>query len=457
VSELVRLLALNVGILLVGVLLLLAAGLPRRRSHVPTLVGVAPAAGLALVGLSATLGAMIGVDVGVASAAMLALLPLVAVGLLRRAGWRPAAPPSRASGRLGRFVELVALLCLAGLSVAIVRLAAATGLDQWDGWAIWGAKAHGLYEGGDLWSPVFTEPEYFMQHQEYPVLLPALEALSADALGRFDPTLIDVEAAVVVVAFGWAAWGLLRLAVPPAVAAGAALALTGSAPLAANAGANYADAVVASFTALGILCLFLWLTRDGAVVLVLAGLFLAAAALTKSEGLIFALAGVVTAVALARRFGRSLTTAFALAASVLVLPGLWAVVDRLNGPGARNLDAAAVLDPGYVADSAERIPKAADAMLGELVEGWPVVVLAVVAALAATCLARLWLAGLFVALWSALSFMALVLVYFVSTSPIDWHLGTSADRVVFSIALGAGTVAPVLAALAWETRTRSLP
>jgi len=70
---------------------------------------------------------------------------------------------------------------------------------------------------------------------------------------------------------------------------------------------------------------------------------------------------------------------------------------------------------------------------------------------------RLWLAGLFVALWSALSFIALVLVYFVSTSPIDWHLGTSADRVVFSIALGAGTVAPVLAALAWETRTRSLP
>ena len=329
-----------------------------------------------------------------------------------------------------------------------MRLAAATPLDQWDGWAIWGSKAHALYAGGDVWSPVFTEPEYVMQHQEYPVLLPALEALSAEALGRFDPTLIDVQAAVVVVAFGWAGWGLLRLVVHPALAAGAALALAGSAPLAANAGANYADTAVASFTALGVLGLFLWLTRGASVFLLLAGLFLTTSALTKSEGLLFALAGVAAALVLARSFGRSVRTAGVFGAAVLVLPALWALVDRLNGPGARNVDAGAVVDP----DAFGRIPTAADALLGELVSGWSLAAAAVGVALAAACLARAWAAAAFLALWVGLSFGALVLVYFVSTNPIDWHLGTSADRVVFSVALGAATLAPALAALAWRTR-----
>ena len=55
-----------------------------------------------------------------------------------------------------------------------------------------GPKAHALYVEGDVWGSVFREPAYLMQHQEYPILLPALEALTARALGRFDPALIDI-------------------------------------------------------------------------------------------------------------------------------------------------------------------------------------------------------------------------------------------------------------------------
>jgi len=258
----------------------------------------------------------------------------------------------------------------------------------------------------------------------------------------------------VVVSFGWAAWALLRLVVHRGVAAVAALALTGSTPLVANAGANYADAVVASFVALGLLSLFVWLTREAATVfLVLAGVFLAAASLSKNEGLLFTLAAAATAIALARRFGRPLATVCGLAVAVLAFPLLWKLVDRLNGAGgAEIIDPGAVFDPDYVATSADRIPAAADAMLTELLDDWRLAVAAVLVAAVAAVFARAWSAAIFVALWASLSFSALVLVYFLSTAAFDWHLGTSADRVVFSIALGTATLAPALVGQAWERR-----
>ena len=456
-SDLLRLAALNLAIAALGGFALLAVVRPRRRELWPALARVAPAVGLALAGLAATASAMVGADIGLVTTAIAAAAVVVAAAVLaRRRSWQAPLPVVRA-GRLGRVVEAVALLALAGLSVAVVRLAAATGLDQWDGWALWGAKAHALYAGGDVWSPVFTEPEYVMQHQEYPVLLPALEALSAEALGRFDPVLIDVEPAVVLVAFGWAVWGLLRLVTHPALAAVAALALTGSAPLATNAGSNYADTVVASFVALGLLCLFVWLTRSvapgGTLFLVLAGLFLAAAALTKGEGLLFALAGLATALLLARRLGRRRRDVLVLGCGVLGVALAWALVDRLNGPGARNVDLGGALD----SDAVDRLTLATERLADELVDGWPVAGLAVVAALGLAVVARVWLPGLFLAVWTLLSFGALVAVYVVSVNPIDWHLGTSADRVVFSIALGAATLAPALATLAWQTRDELEP
>ena len=447
-SDAARLLALNLGLAGLGALLLVAAGAQRHRSHAPTIVGLAPAVGLATGGLCATLGAMVGIDVGLASGALIAVVLLGGIAIAASRLSPASLPEPVGAGRVGRAAEGVALALLALLSLAIVRLAVATPLDQWDGWAIWGTKSHALYAGGDVWSPVFTDAPYFMLHQEYPVLFPALEALSAEALGRFDPMLIDVQAAAVVVAFGWAAWALLRLAVHPALAAAAALALTGSAPLATNAGANYADTVVASFTSLGILGLFLWLTRGASLVLVPAAVFLAAAALTKGEGLLFVLAGLVTSLVLARRFDRPLRTVVTFGVAVLALPLVWAVVDRMNGPGARNVEPGAVLDP----DAYGRIPTAAGRLLEEVAGGWTLTTLVVIVSLVAACLARTWSEGAFVGLWATLSFAALVAVYFASVNELDWLLGTSADRVVFSLVLGAGTLAPVLVTAAWRAR-----
>lgn len=455
-SDPLRLVALQLGFAAVGAAVVLLAGIPRGRAWLPTIAGLAPAAGIAACGLAATLGAMVGIDVGVVTTGVLAILGLLATAVAlrrRRPGLGSLAPPD--GSLLGRGLELILLAGLAVLSVAIVRLNAATALDAWDGWAMWGPKAHALFVEGDVWGPVFREPSYRMQHQEYPVLLPALEALTASAVGRFDPTLIDVQPAVVLVAFGWGAWAILRLVVPAAVAAAVALGLTASAPLVDNAADNYADAVVASFTALGLLCLLVWLVRGSSATLLLAGLFLAAAASTKAEGLLFALAAIGSAAVVARGHGRSPRTALAFGAGVLVVPVAWMVVDRLNGPGARNVERAALFDPAVVADSVGRIPTAAWRLLEEIDDGWRLLSAAVLLAVLAACLMRLWWDAAFVVLWGALAFAGLVGVYYASTAPVDWLLETSADRVVFSVVLGLATMAPVLAGRVWEQRSRS--
>lgn len=452
-SDTLRLLALNGAMTVAGAAVVLLVGIPRRAGWLPTVAGLAPATGLAACALVTVVGAMLGLDVTPFHTAVLTIVALAVACLAfrgRAPGLGTLAP--RSQGMLGRAVELTCLALLAVLSVRIVRFTAATGLDVWDGWAMWAPKAHALFVEGDVWSPVFRAAPYRMQHEEYPVLFPALGALSSGAIGRFDPRLVDIEAAAVLVSFGWAAWALLRLVVVPAAAAAVALWLTGSTALIENGAANYADSVLAAFTALGIVCVLVWLTRGSGALLALGALFLAAAASTKSEGLLFAVAAIVAALLTARGFGRKHRSALVFAGAVLAVPLLWAVVDRLNGPGAKNVEPLAFVDPTEMAAAADRIPTTVGRLTDEIVDGWPLVSLVVILAFAAAGAARLWWQAAFVALWGALAFGALVAVYYAGTAPIDWHLGTSADRVVVSIVLALATMSAVLVGDAWERR-----
>ena len=203
-SDTIRLVLLNGGVAVVGAAVVLLAGVRWHRGWLPTVFGLALAVGLATCGLVAILGAMVGIDVGPAATGVLAVAALLVAWVVLR-GRRPGLGELELprSGTVARALELASLVLLAVLSVRILRLGAATGLDVWDGWAMWAPKAHALYVEGDVWGPVFTDPAYGMQHEEYPVLLPGLEALASGAIGRFDPPLADIEASVALVAFGW--------------------------------------------------------------------------------------------------------------------------------------------------------------------------------------------------------------------------------------------------------------
>jgi hypothetical protein len=457
-TDAVRLVALNVGFAAAGVALVVAAGFPLALRWLPTVLGLAPATGLAVCGLVAAVTAMVGIGVSVTATALLAaaIVGLAGFVLARRKPTRGSLEPPTGRNPVERILEVGLLAVLGYLSVEVVRLAAATNLDLWDGWAMWAPKTHALFVEGDVWGPIFRSPEYLMLHQEYPILLPSLEALSADAVGRFDPVLADIEAAFLLAAFGWAAWAFLRLVVFPAVAAAVAVALLGGTPLIANVVVNYADAAVAVFTALGVLGLLIWTSTGASAALVPGAAFLGAAASTKAEGILFVLAAIVAAAVAVRALGRPLRELAVFAACVLAVPALWAFVDRLNGPGAKNVHTDALLDPVYLVEAADRIPVSGQRLVTEIVEAWPLACLAAGLALGAACVARHWPSALFVGLWVVLSFAGLVGTYTLSTSPVDWLLTTSADRVVFSIALTAATVSPLLIGLAWEQSVTAL-
>jgi hypothetical protein len=451
VSDTVRLVSLAAGFVAVGVVVGIVLGIPARRGWLPSLLGIAPAVGIAVCGLAATVGAMVGLDVGLVTTAVLVL---VGVGL----AWRIARRRPLSLGTLrapqtslpALAVELAFAPLYAALAYGIVRLSAATPLDTWDGWALWAPKAHALFAEGDVWGPVFRDPEYVMQHQEYPVLLPSVDALTADAIGRFDGNLADIGQAMILLAFGIAAWGILRLLVAPPLAAAVGFVLTGSTALIGNVDANYADTAVASFTAIGVLSLLVWLARGASTMLVVSALFLTTAALTKNEGLLFAIAAFASAAVLARGFGRSLAAVAWFAVAVLALPAAWGIVDRLNGPGAKNVDVGILLHPARFVAATDRIPTAASRLVEEMGEGWSLELGLVGLGIGAACWTRQWWPALFVGLWGLLGLAALVIVYFLGTAPIDWHLATSADRVIFSIVLAAATASPALVGLAWE-------
>ena len=157
-SDTIRLLGLAAGFAAVGVAVVLLAGVPHRRRWLPTVGGLSPAAGIAASGIVASLGAMVGIDVRMLTTGVLAVVALLFAWLVLRRRRPGIGTLARAEpGACRPVLEIISLGALAVLSVAIVRFNAATGLDAWDGWAIWGPKAHALYVEGDVWGPVFSD------------------------------------------------------------------------------------------------------------------------------------------------------------------------------------------------------------------------------------------------------------------------------------------------------------
>jgi hypothetical protein len=352
--------------------------------------------------------------------------------------------------RLLLTLEAGLLAALVGIGLFVLRLSAVTPLLGWDGWAIWAPHAHALYVEGTTSGPVFTDPLYAGGHPEYPILHPTLEAMSAHALGRFDPLLIDVMPALLLVSAAVAVWAVLRTVAPPWLAAAVALGVVGAPPLVTNLQANYADGTVALVTALGVLLLAAWLVSSASLALALASLHLAAAALVKAEGMIFAVAALLAALVALSGSRRPLRP-LAVASVATLGPALvWHATTRIRGVSTESFDFAALADPGYLFDNADRIPRAADAMLGALALSWTLSLEVVALTLLLTLLCRRLRPIVFLATWLGLSFAGLVLVYLMSTLEIGGHLATSADRVVLSLGLGAFVVAPFVAIDAWD-------
>jgi hypothetical protein len=235
------------------------------------------------------------------------------------------------------------------------------------------------------------------------------------------------------------------------------------------------DQTVAYLIAAAALACALWLLEPHPAWLALGTLFLAAATLTKLEGMLsaIALAGVVVVVALIsfRRRGTP-ALAFVLGPATIVFWRIWLHAHHLRGTSNIYVLSDAV-DPSYLDHRFGRLRYASRAMtyfwakmLGQTtpldrlgapwrVEAWVLgIALAVLLVLAARSSRAI---AATVACWLALAFAGLALIYWIGRIPVALYVSESADRVEETPLMVTLTLLPLLLALALRITPDRVP
>jgi hypothetical protein len=343
-------------------------------------------------------------------------------------------------------------IAVAGASIVFVQLAAllrrvlgAGAPIEWDAWAFWLPKARSLVEFGGLDTAVggFTS----FAHPSYPPLATALEASAFAFMGDTDSSPLALQHWALAAAFIGALASLLAVRVRPAILWPSLALLVVLPTFAILIGSSLGDEPLMLLLGLGGACAALWLLESDARHAVLAGIFLAAAALTKDEGLPIALvlAGTTLVAAVARTPRRPLAPSLVLLAPLAALAP-WKIWLRLNDvPTAGDYRLSDLLDPALLADRLDRLSYAAAKLPPYMFEPgrW---LLAVPLMLVAAVLAaprRPALSAL--ALASVLAVPAgLLIVYWIGSPPVDWYVTTSAARGVASAVVLAAVWLPLL-------------
>jgi hypothetical protein len=443
-GSLIGLIAANVLYFAVGAGLLPILRIGRTWDEVLARLPLAYLLGVAATAILAAHLALIEVPLGLAELVVLAALVVLV-------GWRRVRRTD-ASNRLllagepawSTALGGAALVVCAVLLVHAWRTYEIRPLLEWDGWAIWGTRARALYEFGGATGPVFTTEEYLpLQH---PLLLPALEAMDFRAMSAFDPTLIHVQLLLLAVGFLAAFTTLLRGFTPEYVIGLVALALLAAEPVLKQLSTNMADVPLALFVGVGLVGLGRWLATNETWPLVAGVVFLGASTLTKNEGALFALVALVAAVPAALGRLRALGLA-ALAVALVLLP--WRLNVTLRDLPLVEYDLSNAFSPSYLSDTSERVSPAARGLADEIFTlDWGLLPLVFAAGLLSATAARRYALASFAALWAAVAFLGLLVIYWISTIPIELALVWSGDRTIITIVFGAGSLAAVLAGAA---------
>ena len=367
----------------------------------------------------------------------------VAAGLLLER--RQSRPPERWASGGG-------LLPAAILAAPFVLLLWHAGIKQAveiDWQLDWGLKARLLAGHGGLVTGAldnrFFSSVYSDSHREYPLGLPALQALDYHAMGRSDTSFVHVQYAFVLIAFITAMWVLLRPHVSAPVLTVGLCAVAVSPALQVRTLYDPWDMMVAALWVAGAVAACIWLGGGGRVMLALSALFLAGSLATKVEAeantaVLFGL--VVLYLLWRRRFG-DLRDGAVAAAAVLATALPWQVFDRIHDLHSRIVQPS----PGRMIDQAGDVPTIVRSVTRALLEGSWLMVVPLALACAVVMLIRrrdTLLAVAYLAAFSSLT-LALVVVYWNHSVPLHRLLATSVSRTVCTIALLAATSLPVLA------------
>ena len=443
IAHLLALAVANLCFLAAGAGIGRALGLWRAPRDLPGVVPILYLIGVAASGILATWALVAGLELSRTQVVVgCALLALVGAVPLRRAGLTlPPGPQRRPEWVVVALQAAVALIVFLLLIDAAYRP-----LSEWDAWAMWTMKAKAITLLGGLDARVLAGVPYHHLHLDYPLLLPAVEAMGFRFMGSIDTQVIHLQPALLTAALLVALPRLLADRVPVVIAWASAL-LIGVAPsLVDQAGAGLADAPLAVFFAMAAVFGWRWLADGQREMLVLSALFAAAVLATKREGTPFVAAFFLVLLIAAGRGRRLAAVAAGAAAVATALP--WQLWLHSNGVDTSNgeIPYAKVIDPGYLAGRLGRIPTGAASLVWHALQpgAWLVIVPAAAVAVILAARGGERRTAVFVAAVACLVLVSVVWAYWVGRPSLHYYLQHSARRVVTTPVVLLGAFLPVL-------------
>ena len=374
---------------------------------------------------------------------------VVLLHLKKRNPQLAAAPPERPD-KSGRWLVWAGLLCVLGAVGAVTLSSLASGMTEWDAFAIWDLKAKVLYREGIWRAAYFRDGAFAYSHLAYPLGLPfeyaAIYAVTGTSGGNAAGVLAKTVCVATFIGLCALAYTCLRrwLRAGPAAVLTAFMACLPIFLIVSSWG--YADITVALFCLGSIHYLVQWERQRDWRDLVLAGIFTVYLANTKYEGMPLAqLFGLVLLVFAAPRLRRlwhlgewdtlRLAGAAAYFGGFLVLSGPF-LIWQAQTPG---LDEGYAGRLGLVLENLDRLPQVAGAFLraaADLGNWGPLWFLLILAAVLGF---RAWKKRPVRMLWIILAghFMLYILAYIITPHELAWHLSHSLDRLLIHLAPAA--------------------
>ena len=442
--ELTGLLIVNAGYLIVGLAALALPGWLSSDRRTWYRAAAAFPMGLAVVAIPASYLALLEVPVGLVAG--LVGLGVVVAAAARRRPWRATLPRPARPGlpRAGTVATAGIALVLALVLVQATRVLLVRPLLDWDAWAVWTAKARLLYADPSAAPAALRSGNY--GQTPYPLGLPTVEALGFGAMGRYDGTLIGMQFALLAIAFPPALWSMLRTRARSWVTLLFALGILACPQMLYQLLTHYADVPLGLFVGLGVAAGGAWLAAPGERWLLLAFvLFLGMAGITKSEGFLFAVVGVVALLAAAAPGRRLLRPALLGAAGVLAIVMPWRIYCSAYGLTTPDYDLGNLTNVGYLGDHTDRLGPVVRELWRQLDASnkWGFLTFVVLLGLAAGLATRLWRPFAFSLMWLALSSAGLLMLYWVSTLPLSSNITNTSYRTIVSLLVGGASVGPL--------------
>jgi hypothetical protein len=289
-------------------------------SFAPSLALAYPV-GLAVLGVALTLEVIVGVPFGITSILVTAAaLAAAAFAVARRHG-RPlaAAHPATWAIAIPAAVTLAALVVVVEAAFRAARL---QGLFGWDAGSFWVPKAEVLYVVGDLDEALFTA----LPGPTYPPLVPVLQATALSISGSADPVVLHLVYWTILAGFAGGIATLVARYAGATLAVGTVLVVVTAGEVRGNAMTPQGDFLMDVFFAFAALLTLLWIRGGDTAYVRFALPFVAAAALTKREALLFAAClGAAALVATGRRWRTTWAWSLAIPATAVVAWLPWSV------------------------------------------------------------------------------------------------------------------------------------